>query len=104
MEIPTVDPDAIADWVIIFQTSTEILSAILGIVIAYLAYRGYRRNGSRPMLFIAIGFVLVLAIPFLLFVLFGMFPELPPAPMIVVMQTCQVAGLASILYALWMPA
>ena len=103
MEPPTVDPDTIADWVIVFQTSTEILSAVLGIVIAYLAYRGYQRNGSRPMLFIAIGFVLVLAIPFLLFVLFGLFPGLPPTPMIIVMQTAQVAGLASILYAIWMP-
>lgn len=36
---------------------------ILGLVISYIAYRGYRRNDSRPMLYIAIGFVLVTGVP-----------------------------------------
>lgn len=30
--------------------------AVLGLVIAYVGYRGYRRNDSRPMLFLATGF------------------------------------------------
>lgn len=103
MELPTVEPEEVAEWVVAFQVSTEMLSAIIGLFIAYQAYRGYRRNESRPMLFISIGFVLVLAIPYFIFLLFGAFPAIPATLVIVVTQTSQVAGLLSILYALWMP-
>lgn len=34
----------------------KIITMILGFLIAYQAYRGYRRNHSQPMLFVAIGF------------------------------------------------
>ncbi|MCW8173191.1 hypothetical protein D8S78_19205 [Natrialba swarupiae] len=37
-------------------------------MIAYIAYRGYRRNESRPMLYLSTGFVLVLGVPFVFFV------------------------------------
>ncbi|WP_434531735.1 DUF7521 family protein (plasmid) [Haloarcula sp. NS06] len=33
---------------------------ILGLAISYLAYTAYRQNQSRPMLYVAIGFILVL--------------------------------------------
>lgn len=103
MEFPTVEPEEVAEWVVAFQVSTEVLSAIIGLFIAYQAYRGYRRNESRPMLFVSVGFVLVLAIPYLTFLLFGMFPMIPATVVIVVTQTSQVTGLLAILYALWMP-
>lgn len=32
------------------------VTMVLGFLIAYQAYRGYRRSLSRPMLFVAIGF------------------------------------------------
>ncbi len=91
------------DWVIVFQQGTQILSVIIGIFIAYQAYRGYRRNNSRPMLFIALGFVLVLAVPFCIFLLYGIFPGIPVAVVIIASQSSQVSGLLAILYALWMP-
>jgi hypothetical protein len=34
---------------------------ILGAFIVYLAYRGYKRNRSRPLLYVAIGFALITA-------------------------------------------
>ncbi|MFC7130514.1 DUF7521 family protein [Haloferax chudinovii] len=37
----------------------KLVTMVLGFLIAYQAYRGYRRNHSRPMLYVAIGFVLI---------------------------------------------
>lgn len=37
----------------------KLVTMLLGFLIAYQAYRGYRRNDSRPMLFVAIGFVFI---------------------------------------------
>lgn len=34
----------------------KFVTMVLGFLIAYQAYRGYRRNNSRPMLYVAIGF------------------------------------------------
>jgi len=41
----------------------ELVGAALGVFIAYLAYRGYRRNQSRPMLFVSLGFALAFGVP-----------------------------------------
>lgn len=93
----------VPDWVVTYGQVTDILSALLGVFIAYQAYRGYRRNGSRPMLFISIGFVLALGVPFLLLGLYLLVPALSEAGISILTQTCQVIGLVSIVYALWMP-
>jgi uncharacterized membrane protein (DUF441 family) len=37
----------------------KIVALFLGAFIVYLAYRGFRRNRSRPLLFVAIGFALI---------------------------------------------
>ena len=92
------------EWVLAYGQATDVLSAILGLFIAYQAYRGYRRNGSRPMLFISIGFVLVLAVPFLLLLLYLAIPPLTETVTSLITQTSQVVGLLAILYALRMPA
>jgi hypothetical protein len=97
------DPASVSEWVVVFGQATDVLSALLGIAIAAVAWRGYRRNDSRPMLLLSLGFVLALAVPFalLLVVVVG---ELPQGPAGVATQTSQVLGLLAILYALWMPA
>lgn len=91
------------DWVIMFQQVTQILSVVIGVFIAYQAFRGYRRNDSRPMFFIALGFVLVLAVPFIIFLVYGVVPGVPIALVVLTSQLSQVSGLLAILYALWMP-
>lgn len=98
------EPAMPPEWVILFQQATQVLSVILGVVIAYQAYRGYHRNESRPMLFLALGFILVLAAPFSIFVLYALFSGIPVTAVIVASQISQVTGLAAILYALWMPS
>lgn len=37
----------------------NLLIIALGFLIAYQSYRGYRRNDSTPMLFLALGFCLI---------------------------------------------
>ena len=37
----------------------KLVTMVLGFLIAYQAYRGYRRSHSRPMLYVAIGFVFI---------------------------------------------
>lgn len=83
---------------------SQIAKALIGLVIAYIAFQGYRRNRSRPMLAISIGFVLVLGIPFVLFVLFYTVPGVPEIPAALVMEASQLVGLLVILYALRMPS
>lgn len=41
----------------------EIIVTVLGLSISYIAYVGYRRNDSRPMLLFCIGFILVIGVP-----------------------------------------
>jgi len=42
-----------------FATATKIAALVLGVFIVYLAYRGFRRNRSRPLLYVAVGFALI---------------------------------------------
>ncbi|QFU84972.1 DUF7521 family protein [Natronorubrum aibiense] len=42
------------------------LVALFGTVIAYQAYRGYRRNDARSMLYLAVGLLLLTLCPFLI--------------------------------------
>lgn len=47
------------------STVTATITAIVGAFVAYQGYRGYRRNDSRPMLFLAIGIALLTTVTFL---------------------------------------
>lgn len=79
----------------------ELVGAALGVIIAYLAYRGYRRNGSRPMLFVSVGFALALGFPLLFTLLYLALPVTGwEIHVQFVIQTIEVAGLLSIIYGL----
>jgi uncharacterized membrane protein YjjP (DUF1212 family) len=52
----------------------QLIALFLGAFIVYLAYRGYRRNASKPLLFVALGFAFITAGTFLeglMFVVLG---------------------------------
>lgn len=78
-----------------------LLSLLLGIAVAVLAVQGYIRNNARPMLFVAIGFLLIVLVP--LFALVGM--ALVPEQILIwsVTAVMQTTGLCLILYGLWKP-
>jgi uncharacterized membrane protein (DUF441 family) len=44
-----------------FATITKVIALCLGTFIVYLAYKGYRRNASKPLLYAALGFGLITA-------------------------------------------
>jgi len=87
--------------------------AVLGFAVGYVAYRGYRRNESLPMLFVAAGFLVAFWTPG---VLFGGFAALDAvatfAPglkstvrtaLALAADLATIVGLCCILYGLWMP-
>jgi len=85
------------------RTYSELISIALGLTISYLAYLGYRRNQSRPMLFIALGFALILGVPGASLVILGFGLNVPIPIVNSVGQVSELAGLVAILYGLWMP-
>lgn len=99
------EPPAIPDWAVLLSQGLGVLTALIGLFIAYQAYRGYRRNDSRPMLFISVGFVLAVGFPFVMAVptlLLGDAPVIV-ATLTVLSDVSAVVGLLCILYALRMP-
>jgi hypothetical protein len=46
----------VLDW---FTTVPKVIALVLGIYIVYLAYKGHRRNRSKPLLWVSIGFALI---------------------------------------------
>lgn len=42
-----------------FARLTKAIALVLGVFIVYLAYTGYKRNNSRPLQFVALGFSLI---------------------------------------------
>ncbi|MFC7141303.1 hypothetical protein ACFQMA_15875 [Halosimplex aquaticum] len=81
---------------------SEFTGALLGLFIAYQAYRGYRRNDSRPMLFIAVGFIVIMGVPLLFSVPALLIPSIPLLEVQALVQAFEVAGLLCIIYALRM--
>lgn len=96
--IPQIDPRFLG----LLATVLSLGTTVLGLAIGYIAYRGYRR-GSRPMLFVAVGFVLAFWAPFLLFVGNLLVSGNPEFVLGLVGEASQFAGLLCILYGLWMP-
>lgn len=74
--------------------------AVVGIFVAYQAYRGYRRNDSRPMLFLAIGILLLTAIPAGANLGLSVLIAATDAEILLVISLAHLAGVGSILYAL----
>jgi hypothetical protein len=79
----------------------ELVGAALGVFIAYLAYRGYRRNRSRPMLFVSLGFALALGVPLMITLVYLALPVTGGRVVVsVANQTFEVVGLLCIVYGL----
>jgi hypothetical protein len=77
----------------------EGVTVVLGLFISYVALQGYRRNRSRPMLFVSVGFFCVVGVPALLFVAFLVFPLSQDVTSNLV-QLVEILGMVSILYGL----
>lgn len=91
----------------------DVLAAALGLAVGYVAYRGYRRNESLPMLFVAAGFLVTFALPVVLRgALLGLGQAVSfsatirtalPWAVGTAARTLEVVGLLLLLYGLAMP-
>jgi hypothetical protein len=74
-----------------------VLSGVaVGGLVVYQALRGYRRNDSRPMLFLGLGLLLLGPVHFLLLAV----PSLGPFSVGLAQQLLDVLGLVLVLYSL----
>ena len=84
-----------------------LVATALSAFIAYQAYRGYRRNGSRPMLYLAVGFAFITTVPFFVDILFfavaARYFGAQTASVVLpsVKYGIQIVGLAFVLYSLY---
>lgn len=92
------------EFTVTFETGLVVFglalaTVVLGLYISYQAYRGYRRNRSRPMLFLAIGIVLLTLGPALFSTVAANVPQLQSAGVVLGFAS-RLAGLLAILYAI----
>lgn len=82
---------------------SDYVTVTIALVIAFIAYQGYSRNDSRPMLFIAVGFVLTFGGPGLIFIVSRV---VPISPLVVggATQFVEIFGMGIILYGFIAPA
>lgn len=98
--IPTPIPTALAavpdeGWILLFAATT----AFAGVLVAALAYRGYRRNGSRPMLYLAFGVAFLTTVPVGANYLLAA-TAATDAQILLAVTLSHLAGVAAVLYAL----
>lgn len=101
----TTEPDVVRlDEATVFEVLTVgslFLVALLGAVIAYKAYRGYRRNDATSMLYLSVGLLLLTLVPFVVNVtattLFGLDQVLT----VFLENVSRVLGLLVIMYSLY---
>ncbi len=99
--MPLDSPDPLAEAIVFWTLGGALF--VLGSAIILIAFRGYRRNQSKPMLFLAIGFTAII-LPEFGIVLVSMFVELPEFWAITALQVTNVVAFACILYAITMDA
>jgi glycerol uptake facilitator-like aquaporin len=88
--------------------AVTLLGLVLSLAIVFQAYRGYRRNESRPMLWLAIGLILLTVVPFVTsLTVASAGPTLGFGPTVytyyvpIFSRLVEVAGLACLLYSLY---
>ncbi|MEA5385965.1 hypothetical protein VB779_01800 [Haloarculaceae archaeon H-GB11] len=82
------------------SVAAAMATALLGTFVAYQSYRGYRRNGSRPMLFLAAGIALLTVVPFVLRTVVVRTGFASTTGGALVSQTAGLVGIVVLLYAL----
>lgn len=90
-----------SELVVVVLQAYELVGAALGVFIAYLAYQGYRRNNSRPMLFVSLGFALALGLPLVFTLVYFALPISGGQAIVqAITQTVEILGLLCIIHGL----
>jgi hypothetical protein len=91
-------------WV---EVAVAVASVVLGLVIGYQAYRGFRRNDNRSMQYLSLGLIFLTAVPFTLSFVGTLLISLQPAVayleryVLAVSRLIQLVGLGCITYSLY---
>lgn len=92
------------DWALL---AAALGLVVLGLVLGYQAYRGFRRNDSRPMQFLSVGLILLTAVAYTLAFVStlllreGIVPIEFQRPITLGVRLVQFAGLLLITYSLY---
>lgn len=85
-----------------------LVAMVMGLYVVFQAYRGYRRNSSQQMLFLAIGFAFLTVIPFTLSLVvagvaqrFGISSQEYVSYLAITSRGLEICGLGAILYSLY---
>jgi uncharacterized membrane protein (DUF441 family) len=81
-------------------TLARVAALVLGAFIVYLAYKGYRRNKSQPLLYVALGFGLITAGTILEGTLFVIF-QIDLRAALAAGTVLTVTGFLSIVYSIY---
>ncbi|ELY99861.1 hypothetical protein C482_10267 [Natrialba chahannaoensis JCM 10990] len=85
----------------LFTVVSLFLVALFGTVIAYQAYRGYRRNDARSMLYLAVGLLLLTLFPFVLNVVLNTMTATDRIVTVFAKNLSRLLGLVAIMYSLY---
>ena len=85
----------------LLTVATLFLVALFGTVIAYQAYRGYRRNDARSMFYLAVGLLLLTLFPFLINVIVNTATAADQIVTVFLENVSRLAGLLAITYSLY---
>lgn len=85
----------------VFTVVSLFLVALLGTVIAYQAYRGYRRNDAGSMLYLAIGLLLLTLCPFLVNIVINTATDMARIVTVFAENLSRLLGLVAIMYSLY---
>ncbi|WP_137284993.1 hypothetical protein [Halorussus salinisoli] len=80
-----------------------LVAAVLSLGVVYRLIDGYRRNGTRPMLTLGIGLVLLVTGPIFLRLAFANVVAVSPVARSVATTASELLGLSAILYAIYDP-
>lgn len=98
----TLVPESLGLWRVWLAVNFVFLIS-LSLVIVSQAVRGYRRNGSRPMLFLALGIVLLTIVPTVVTLVGARLYSARTVGLVVspLTNSIKVLGLGSIVYSLY---
>lgn len=83
-----------------YVTLASAVVAVLGLVVTYHAYRGYRRHGSQAMGLLAVGVTCFTAVPFVVTELLAPALSWSDGVAFLTIVTAYNVGLAAIIYSL----
>lgn len=89
--------------VVVLALAGLLLAAVLSVLVVVRLIRGYRRNGTRLMLYLGVGLALLVTAPIFLRLAFANLVPVSPAVRSLATTGLELLGLAAILYAIYDP-